>query len=103
MIKCICIDNTGRPPQIPISSWPELDHEYHLTHIYKMALQGNILGCSIYEIPLDESCAPYEMFKMSRFAFNINDLQKIKELASLCEELDGLDIDELIEEQLEVV
>jgi hypothetical protein len=39
---------------------------------------------------------------MSRFAFNINDLQKIKELASLCAELDGLNIDELIEEQLEV-
>lgn len=103
MIKCVCIDDSGRPPEIPKSMWCKLNQEYHLTHIYKMALQGNILGCSIYELPLDESCAPYEMFKMSRFAFNINDLQKIKELASLCAELDGLNIDELIEEQLEVM
>lgn len=64
-----------------------------------MALQGNILGCSIYELPLGEDCAPYEMFKMSRFAFSVDDINKVIELAKLCSDLDGLDIEELIEEQ----
>jgi len=68
-----------------------------------MALQGNILGCSIYELPLGEDCEPYEMFKMSRFAFRLEDIEKILELAKLCSDLDGLDIEELIEEQLEMM
>jgi hypothetical protein len=63
-----------------------------------MALQGNILGCSIYELPLDESCAPYETFKLSRFAIDINDLEKLKELMKLCSDLDNVDFDEIIRE-----
>lgn len=102
-IKCLCIDDTNRPNEIPISKWCKNYNEYTLTHIYRMALQGNILGCSIYELPLGDECAPYEMFKMSRFAFREEDIPKIVELAKLCSELDGLDIEELIEEQLEIL
>ena len=103
MIKCICIDDSNRPNEIPIEKWCKKGEEYRITHIYKMALQGNILGCSIYELPLGEDCAPYEMFRMSRFAFSIDDVSKVIELAKLCSDLDGLDIEELIEEQLEMI
>ncbi len=103
MIECICIDDSNRPSEIPIEKWCKKDVVYRITHVYKMALQGNILGCSVYELPLDESCLPYEMFRMSRFAISIDDIEKFKELAKLCSDLDGLDIDELIHEQLELL
>jgi len=40
---------------------------------------------------------------MSRFAFSVDDVSKVIELAKLCSDLDGLDIEELIEEQLEMI
>lgn len=103
MIECICIDDANRPHEIPLEKWCKKGVRYKITHVYKMALQGNILGCSIYELPLGEDCAPYEMFRMSRFAFSVDDVSKVIELAKLCSDLDGLDIEELIEEQLEVI
>ena len=103
MIKCICINDSNRPNEIPIEKWCKKGVGGHITHIYKMALQGNILGCSIYELPLGEDCAPYEMFRMSRFAISGNDISQFKELAKLCAELDGIDIDELISEQIEMI
>jgi hypothetical protein len=103
MIECICIDDSDRPHLIPIEKWCKKGVRYKITHVYKMARQSNILGCSIYELPLDESCAPYEMFKLSRFGINLNDIEKLVELAKLCHDLDGLDLDELIHEQLELL
>jgi hypothetical protein len=98
MIQCICIDDSNKPREIPKNKWCEIRKVYHITHIYIHPNQGNIQGCDIYELPLDESCAPYETFKLSRFAIDIKDLEKLKELVRLCSELDNIDFDEIVRE-----
>ena len=59
--------------------------------------EGGINGVALYEKPLDESCAPYESFRITRFAFTEDGLKMLKELMSLCTELDQFDIEELLE------
>lgn len=105
MVKCICINDRDKPSVIPKSKWVEMDKEYTITHVYFHANQENgIQGVSLYEIYLDESCSPYETFKLSRFAISINDLNKLIELIKNCTELNDLDITKFIEEsQLEIL
>lgn len=103
MIKCICIDDKNKPVEISSSSWVKVDESYNITHIYYHPNQG-IQGCSLYEKPLGENCAPYESFKLSRFAISADDLEKLIELIKNCTELNDIDIKTLIEEsQLEIV
>ena len=84
MIKCICIDDSNRPKEIPENKWIKKDNEYHIVWVLKMLNQNNIQGVQLAEITLDESCYPYEAFKMSRFAINIEDLEKLIELMEDC-------------------
>lgn len=104
MIPCICIDDANRPESIPTSKWVKKGEEYHITHVYIHLLQeGGIQGVSLYEKPLDESCAPYESFRITRFAFTEEGLKRLIELMKLCSELDDVDIQKLIEEsELEI-
>jgi len=105
MVKCICINDENKPSVIPKSKWIVKDKEYTITHVYFHKNQeSGIQGVSLYEIFLDESCSPYETFKLSRFAININDLNKLIELIKNCTELNDLDITKLIEEsELEII
>lgn len=103
-VPCICIDDANRPESIPISKWVKKEEKYNITHVYIHPLQeGGVQGVSLYEKPLDESCAPYESFRITRFAFTEEGLQMLKELMALCSELDRFDIEELLEStQLEI-
>ena len=103
MIKCICINDSNKPIEIPSSNWIKKDENYHITHIYYHPDQG-IQGCSLYEKPLGEDCTPYESFKLSRFAINVDDLESLIELMKNCTELNDVDIQQLIEEsELELI
>jgi hypothetical protein len=103
MIPCICINDSNRPSQIPIEKWVVKGDKYRISHIYYLPKQKQ-QGCDIYEKPLDESCAPYEMFLLYRFAISINDIPKLIELIKNCTDLNDLDIETLIEEsQLEIL
>lgn len=103
MVKCTCIDDKNKPAEIPTSSWVKVEESYHITHIYYHVNQG-IQGCSLYEKPLGEDCAPYESFKLSRFGINVDDLKKLIELIKNCTELNDLNIKSLIEEsQLQLI
>src|SRR6478672_5968841 len=97
MINCICIDDTKRPIEIAPDKWIKQDDEYKITHVYFHPNQG-IQGVTLYEKPLDESCKPYETFKLSRFAIHAEDLEAFIELCKACTELDEVDIKHLIEE-----
>jgi hypothetical protein len=71
---------------------------------YLLSSNQGIQGCSLYEKPLDESCAPYESFRLSRFAINAENLERLIELIKDCTELNDVDVKKLIEEsQLELV
>jgi len=103
MVKCICIDDKNKPAEIPYSSWVKAEESYHITHVYYHPNQG-IQGCSLYEKPLGEDCAPYETFKLARFGISVDDLAKLIELIKNCTELNDVDIQALIEEsQLQLI
>lgn len=97
MVKCICIDDSNRPKEISLQKWVKFEEIYHITHIYWHPSQG-IQGVSIYEKPLDESCEPYESFRLSRFGIAIEYLDKFIELLKNCTDLNDFDISELMKD-----
>lgn len=88
MIKCICINDNNKPEEIPQEKWIKKDSEYHIIWVLKMINQNNIQGVQLSEISLDDSCLPYEAFKISRFAINSKDLEQLIELMQECTNFD---------------
>lgn len=106
MIPLLCINDNGRPHEIPEHRWPKAGEWYKATHVYRMLNQNEILGVSLYELPLNESNAPYEAFRLSRFGIKPEDIEAFHTLARDRNELSDLDISEikeLLEEQCEVL
>ena len=97
MINCICLDDKNRPKQIPESKWIVEGDKYRITHVYVMRKMDNILGVTLYEKPLDDSCDPYLMFRLSRFGIAAEDLEALMQLAKDCSELNHLDLGEIEE------
>ena len=83
MIKCICINDNDKPKEIPQEKWIKKGNNYHIIWILKMVNQNNIQGVQLAEISLD-NYLPYEAFKMSRFAINSKDLEKLIKLMQDC-------------------
>jgi len=97
MVKCICIDDTNRPEEIPESKWVKLGGIYTITFIHYHSLQG-VMACDLKEITLTPECYPFETFKLSRFAFTQEALIALSELAQACSELNKSDINKAIKE-----
>jgi len=95
-VPCICINNSDKPSIIPANRWPILEEKYHINFISYHPDQG-LQGCLLKEIDLGEGCAPYEFYKLNRFAFRLSDLPLMIELMKDCTELDDIDIQGLIE------
>lgn len=95
-IKCLCIDVSRKPIEIPKKKWLELKQQY--TAVALIRDKNGVLGIQVAEIDLDESCAPYEMFAISRFLFKLEDMDSLAELGKLCS---TMDFDTPIMEQLE--
>lgn len=98
MVNIICINDKQKPKEIPINKWIKHLYAYKAIRICRMAKQSDILGVELAEIDLDESCAPYELFRLDRFAYNPADLQELQELIAMTNERD--EIAELLTEQL---
>ena len=102
-----CIDDTNRPKEIPVEKWIVKDEEYRILGIYVHVNQGRIQGVTLVEKPLDETCRPYQTFALRRFAFRLEDIPALIQLAKDCsdiQELNNQDIEELIREQvLEII
>lgn len=96
MIPCICIDDTDKPSQIPKSKWVKEGKKYHVVYTV-WSLTSKKLGVYLDEISLDETCLPYEYFSIDRFAFNIEDIDKLEKLIQDCSESD-FSMDELMGE-----
>jgi hypothetical protein len=65
-MKVECIDASNRPNDIPISQWVVKGNEYTVTGVWKMNMQGGILGFELAEINL-AGCAPYKYYASDRF------------------------------------
>lgn len=97
MIPVLCIDSNNKPNEIPLSKWIQKSMIYHITHVYFHTFQS-LQGVDLHEIKLDESCYPYETYKLSRFAIKPEDLERLIEMIKNCSELNNFEIKELLEE-----
>ena len=64
--KVICINDTNKPNDIPISQWVKKGSIYTVTKVVKMIIQGGTYGFDLAEINLD-GCAPYKYYASERF------------------------------------
>lgn len=93
-IECICVDDKGKPLEIPQEKWVKEGEKYHITHIFVMIQQGKIKGCELAEFDISD-CLPYNCYRLSRFAIKAEDLQKLMQLISDCDELNQLSTEDL--------
>lgn len=102
-IRCICLNDSNKPLEIPSNKWLKKDKEYHITHIYYHP-QQKVQGFELSEIFLDDSCFPYVSFSANRFGIYKEDMEKFMQMLKDCSDLDGIEVNNLIEElNLEVV
>jgi hypothetical protein len=83
MISCICIDDSFRPNEIPLSKWVKKGQEYHVIYAVTV-LPSDELAFDLYEIELTDNELPYEHFLASRFGFTADNLVKLAELMMDC-------------------
>ena len=103
MIECLCIDDTNRPNEIPMSNWIQKGFKYHIIHVYFNEL-SQCNGAELAEVKIPANSRPYTAYKLSRFAFKEEDLERLKELIKNCNELDNFDVNKFVEEsQLELI
>lgn len=79
MVKCVCIDDSGKPEVVPNSKWVKLGQIYTVIYTVNVLPQGEV-AFQLREIDLDESCYPYEYFLSSRFAFYNDDFYDLLHL-----------------------
>jgi hypothetical protein len=82
MIKCICVNDEGKPIEIPREKWVTAGNEYHIVYVTFLHPNGD-MAFQLKEIFLDETCLPYEYFAADRFIFRQEDFPK---MVSLVEE-----------------
>ena len=99
MIECICIDDKHKPFQIPDSMWIKEGEKYTIVNITRHPNQNNIKGVELAEVSMDETCLPYQFYRLGRFAFNPEDIPRLIEFMHECTELDKLSIVKLLEEE----
>jgi len=103
MVKCVCINDKHKPKEIPAQKWVTEGNEYTVVAIYKMVQPGAVLGVILASPTLDETCAPYECFRIGRFGFSLKDIPALIELIKNCDDLQDFDPMKLLEEELEYV
>lgn len=96
MIKCICIDDSKRPKEIPPEKWVKKGEEYSIIFAI-VVLPQRQLALQLDEIDLDESCMPYEYFLAKRFAFRKEDIDELVEFIKECGQV-NLSIKEIMEQ-----
>jgi hypothetical protein len=96
MIKCICINDKGKPNDIPQNKWVKKGQEYTIIFTI-MVLPQRTLAVQLEEIDLDESCSPYEYFLAERFMFDIDDIQEFIDFIEECTDI-NMSIRELMEQ-----
>lgn len=66
-VPVICVDDSGRPNEVPLSRWPKKGAKYTITSFVVMeSMQGKPLGVTLDELSLD-GCYPYKVYVANRF------------------------------------
>ena len=103
MIKCVCIEDSNKPLEIPNTSWVKKGKVYTVIAVYKLVQPGALMGVLLKEIDLTTVNDVYECFRISRFGFVEDDLPKLLQLMKDCEDLQEFDFNKLLEEQVEIL
>jgi hypothetical protein len=90
-MKIICIDDKGRPQEIPTNKWPKKDNEYTPIRVFYHPMQG-VQGVELQEIRLTKENYPYESYKLQRFGVRPEDLEELIELIKASNDLNDVDI-----------
>lgn len=99
-IKAICIDDTYRPNEIPLSRWLVEGQEYHITHVYFHVSQS-ISGVEIAEHDISD-CFPYISYRLTRFGFDKENLVKLAQMVKDCSSLNDIQVSHLLKDLIEV-
>lgn len=97
MVEVMCINDRNKPKEIPSEKWVKERNLYTITHLYWHPDQ-KVMSCKLRELNIDEGYEPYNAFMLKRFAILQADLEKFRELAEACSDLNNVDLDEMIEE-----
>ena len=100
-IPCICVDDVGRPLEIPTSKWVKKGVQYHVTHVYHQYQQKGLKGVELYEFDIS-NCFPYNCYRLDRFAFTVEGVNDLIKLMNECTELDNIDIHSIVEKLTKV-
>jgi hypothetical protein len=87
MIPCICVDDSARPNDLPLSKWVKAGETYHIVYA-TLVLPQRQLAFELDEIFMDESCFPYKYFLANRFIIKEDDIDTLMELISASKEAD---------------
>lgn len=82
----ICIDDSMRPADLPISKWVVKGRKYTVTKMEYLTMDRNILAFKLAEIDLSD-CLPYTHFRATRFGIPIKDLEAVENESAIKEEV----------------
>lgn len=95
-IPCICINDRLKPDEIPTSKWVVKGNTYHITHVYNNIQQNGIKGVELFEHDISD-CMPYNCYRLDRFAFAIEDIERLVQMMRDCTALNEIDINSIVE------
>lgn len=83
-IRAICVNDADKPKEIPSEKWPVKGRMYHITWILNQIGQPGVLkGCELKEFDISMH-APYNCYRLDRFAVPLSDLEALFELMKRC-------------------
>jgi len=89
-IECLCVDDKGKPSEIPAEKWVKEGQPYNITHVFVMMQQNKIQGCELAEYDISD-CIPYNCYRLTRFAFTKEALSKLFEMIKDCSGINNLE------------
>jgi hypothetical protein len=85
-VRVICINDKGRPNEIPLGKWPVKGKPYTITGFVRMlGTSGGGLGVTLAEMSL-EGCYPYKYYMASRFGVPVGDTSLVERAEELLKE-----------------
>jgi hypothetical protein len=85
-VRVICINDKGRPNEIPLGKWPVKGKPYTITGFVRMlGTSGGGLGVTLAEMSLND-CYPYKYYMASRFGVPVGEISLVERSEELLKE-----------------
>ena len=84
-MRVTCINDKGRPNEIPLSKWVKEGQDYTIINVEKMLMMPGVYGVELAEIDLSD-CFPHTRFNSNRFAPKEPEFDLAEELENILTE-----------------